>query len=190
MSVRRIRGFRLLTMSLGRPLYIWKAPGLREGWSIPTPGRVCGQWRAEIHVGRDYQTRTGLAGGRSNKGFIGWDDRTHPRRNFIRPHPLLPAVVSTADAGADLFAGKTERTWQRIAEQFFNFAKHGWNIASVLLIENNFLSCFFGPNYLFLSPSFSFPPALLPLSCSPTFSLSLSYWFGVHILILLWNIIF
>lgn len=109
MSIPRIREYaKLLTLSLGRPLYIGKAAGSRKGWSIPTPGRVCGQWRAETRVRRDYQTRTGLAGGRSNEGFIGWDDRTHPRGSFIRPHPLLLAVISTADAGADLFVGCTE----------------------------------------------------------------------------------
>jgi len=51
----------------------------------------------------------GLADGRSNEGFIGRDDRTHPRRNFIRPH-LLSVVISIADAGADLFVENTKET--------------------------------------------------------------------------------
>lgn len=80
-----------------------KHPGQHEGWSIPTPGRVCSQWAAGTYVKRNYQTRTRLVVGCSSEGFIGRDDGAQPRRKFYSYPPTI--ARRHLDAGVNLFAG-------------------------------------------------------------------------------------
>lgn len=173
---RRVREFQLLTMSLGRPLYIWKASGLREGWSIPTPGRAYSQWRAETRVGRDYQTRTGLAGGRSNEGVIVLARQDAPPHKFYSSPPEhCPSSSQRQTAGADLFAGGAERRERG----------KGWRYSfSISPSTDKILRAFFWLKIIFFpAPS---PPERAPTpsrsrshSRSPVHSLSLSYWSNV-----------
>lgn len=167
---RKLHGFGLSSVSQGRLLYIWKAPGLAKGMIDTNP------WAGSRPMATPYvpQARLsnahGIGGWCYSEGFIGllrWG------RNPVRSS-LLKSLKFYASPPIRYYVDQVHgsefiRAAVRHDEDGFSILRsYGWNIAinnKVSLIENLcFLACSFGvPLTSFSLPFFSFFCFLLSL---------------------------